>query len=174
MDEKILLFIKNHHFCEILSNLRDCNGHQNVLIDYSYLLKRFEYYCDAKQLDKTTAVDEAIKDCRKNGYLTNCVDREEFMTMVVRHWTIEELLEDERCWSLEQIAEAKVKAEASAKAKAEAKVEIVKLESAKKFLAMGLAVEDIAIGLGLEVEIINDLICKNDFEESRFLNEQKR
>ena len=76
--------------------------------------------------------------------------------MVVRHWTIEELLEDARRWSLEQIADAKAKAEA----KAVAKAEIVKLESAKKFLAMGLAVEDIAIGLGLEVEIINDLIFK--------------
>jgi len=135
------------NFIDINYNKLEFECQQNVLIGYSYLLKRFEHYRDVELLDKTIDVDLAIKDCRKNGYLTDYVNREEFMTMALEYWTVEQQMEDRERWAREM-----AEAEAEAKARAE------KLESAKVMLSDGLSAEMISKYLNIEIEQIQELI----------------
>jgi len=121
------------NFVNINYNKLEVDCTRNVLTGYSYLLKQFEYYRDVKLFDKTLAVDEAINDCRKNGYLTDYVYREEFLTMVLEHWTVEQQLEDYARWAHEAREEGLEKGREEERAKAEAeKLEIVKNMLAEK------------------------------------------
>ena len=95
------------------------------------------------------AVDEALNDCRKNGYLTDYVYREEFLTMVLEHWTVEQQLEDYARWAHEA---REAREEAEAKALAE------KLESARSLLQSGISIEDVTKHLKLSEELVQQLL----------------
>jgi FKBP-type peptidyl-prolyl cis-trans isomerase len=74
----------------------------NTLSGYAYLLKQFEYYRDDEELGPRVAVDQAFADCRREGYLIDYVDREEFLTMVTEVWTIEQQAIDRERWAREE------------------------------------------------------------------------
>ena len=74
----------------------------NALSGYAYLVKQIEYYITEVGLVPGFAADRALKDCRSGGYLTNYVNKEEFLTMVTEVWTIEQQAADRERWAREE------------------------------------------------------------------------
>lgn len=137
---------------DILINIKlvDINYHNlqktkaiNTLHGYSYLLKQFLYYKTAQKMLPQLAIHNAFQDCRTHGYLLDYVDREEFLTLIIECWTVEQQLEDREAYGREEGRE-----EERAKAEAE------KLEIAKKLLAMGITMDDVADVTSISIEKI--------------------
>ena len=121
----------------------------NTLHGYSYLLKQFLYHKTIKNQLPQLAVYSAFQDCRDNGYLLDYVDKEEFLAMVIEHWTIEQQLEDREAYGREE-----------ARAEERARAEAEKLEIVKRMLVDGVSKEAIAKYVGIditEIEAIADV-----------------
>ena len=151
----------------------------NTLSGYAYLMQQFYDYKQNDPLRVVEALEKALEDCRKAGYLLNFVNEEVFMTMLTEHWTAEQQLIDHERWAREEEQakaeeqERKAREEEQAKAKeqerkareeeqakAQAKAEIEKLEIAKKFLSSGISPEVVAENCKLSLEIVNVLLKK--------------
>ena len=132
----------------------------NTLSGYAYLLQQFEHY-RAQNIQAIQAVDQAFSDCREKGYLMDYIKREEFMAMVTKRWTVEQQIIDYKKWAHEAGLEAGRKEE-RAKAEAEKqelleKVKADKIETIKRLLQLGLAHEDIAQVVDVDISIVNQL-----------------
>jgi predicted transposase/invertase (TIGR01784 family) len=66
---------------------------KDALDGYSFLVEKVRKYKqeDKRQLDET--IELAIEDTKKEGYLVEYLSRKEFMTMVLKTWTVEEQME---------------------------------------------------------------------------------
>jgi len=141
----------------------------NVLSGYAYLVRQIEYYT-ARGLLLGYAADMALEDCRRGGYLADYVDKEEFLTMVVEVWTIEQQAADRERWAREEERakaeaeriEERAKAEAELsraqeeRIKAEKQLKSDKLEIAKNLIASNVSIDIIASSTQLpKADIIN-------------------
>jgi hypothetical protein len=121
----------------------------NALSGYSYLMQQFYGYKKDDPLYVVEALEKALEDCRKAGYLLDFINEEAFMTMLTEYWTSEQQIIDHARWARE---------EEQAKAEIE-KLEIAK-EIAKKFLSSGISPEVVAENCNLSLEIVNALLKK--------------
>ena len=113
----------------------------NTLLGYAYLVRQYKYYKNKVGLSSQHAIDKALNDCRDESYLDDYVNKEEFLSMVTKVWTIEQQAIDRERWAREEeqakakekIAKAEekaAKAEAkAAKAETKAKEKIAKAEA---------------------------------------------
>ena len=132
----------------------------NILVGYAYLLKQFEYYKGNHNLPVTNAIDKALKDCDAEGYLKEYVNKEEFQSMLVKRWTVEQQIEDVRKHA-RFLAEEELKAEwlnAEKEFKDERlKAEKEKLILASRMLSDGLTIDVVGKYTNLNIEKIEEL-----------------
>ena len=122
---------------------------KDVLNGYSFLVERVRGYKGNMALDE--AIGRAIEDTKKEGYLVEYLDRKEFMTMLLKTWTIEEQIEFAKRESL-QLGLAEGEARGEARGAAEKAIEV-----AKGMIEDGLSNETIMKYTGLTKEQIEDI-----------------
>lgn len=116
---------------------------EDVLDGYSYLMDRIRFFHQVDKLPLQEAIDRAIGDTKRRGYLLEYLDRKEFITLMQKVLTIEEQMdlirEEERKYGREEGERKKA------------------LAMAQKALAEGLSVEMIHRLTGLSPEEIETL-----------------
>lgn len=124
---------------QVKAKLIDINYHRlpedkkkasHPLAGYAYFMQQIEYYEKIEGSSLLEAVHQAAKDCKANGYLKGYIEREEFLTMVTKRWTVEQQLEDHKRWAQEAEERAQ-KAEEEAK-KVEERAQEVEEEAKKE------------------------------------------
>ena len=113
---------------------------RDTLDGYSFLVEKVRNYIQKYPLDE--AIELAKQDTEKQGYLVDYLKREEFMTMLMKTWTIEDQI--------------KFTAKESYEEGIEKGIEKAKLEGAKALLDV-LDEQTIADKLGLDIETIKSL-----------------
>jgi len=115
----------------------------NTLLGYAYLVRQYKYYKNKVGLSSQHAIDKALNDCRDESYLDDYVNKEEFLSMVTKVWTIEQQAIDRERWAREEeqakakekiaiaVEKAAKKAEEKAEKKAEAKIAKAEAKAAK-------------------------------------------
>lgn len=66
---------------------------EDVLGGYSYLMDRIRYYIRQEKVLLEEAIDKAVTDTMRKGYLKEYLGRKEFITMITKVLTIEEEIE---------------------------------------------------------------------------------
>ena len=133
----------------------------NALSGYAYLLHQFEFYRSDGEVPKI-AVDKAIKDCREKGYLLDYINREEFLAMVTKRWTVKQQFIDREKWAEERgIERGREEERAKAEIEKQELLQAEKIATIKGLLTNGVSLETISSSLNLSVEEIVELQSKS-------------
>jgi len=130
---------------------------KNTLSGYSYLLQQFEFYRGQKNFSPAHAVDKAFEDCREKGYLMDYIEREEFMAMVTKRWTIEQQMLDREQWARDV---GRLEERAKAEIEKQELLENEKIETIKRLLDLGLSHEDVALGANVDISLVVKISAK--------------
>jgi hypothetical protein len=125
----------------------------NTLSGYAYLLQQFEFY-RGQNILPIYAVDKAFEDCREKGYLMDYINREEFMAMVTKRWTVEQQMIDREQWARDAGVEI---GRLEERAKAELEKQELQTETIKRFLDLGLSHADVARGAGVDISLVEEV-----------------
>ena len=110
---------------------KEITDRKDALDGYSFLVEKVRRYKEQEKLPLDQAIDIAIKDTKKEGYLVDYLNRREFMTMMLKTWTIEDQIAFLKKEAEQEKKELEKKAEEEKKKAEEEKKKAVEEEKKK-------------------------------------------